>query len=219
MIQFRGKEGEVVYLGYSPEIPQGKSEITVWMEVEMKHNYGLVKLLFIIVSNFFYDIQSAQAMDVDIKITGSVFIPPCKINDTDIQFSFGRLSLYEIDGHQNAVTKTISVSCEYYQGTPYLHFDGERVFDSVGNILKTTGVNASTLGIALYQGHDVNSSYPLIIGAGKQGKNGYKITRGLTGKNSARGQFTFTAVPYKYGRDILEAGDFSATAVMSISYQ
>ncbi|WP_258143046.1 fimbrial protein [Escherichia coli] len=85
-------------------------------------------------------------------------------------------------------------------------------------MLKTTGANPSTLGIALYQGSDVNTTYPLRTGAGEQGQYGYKITRGLTGQNTAVGEFTFTAVPYKHGSGTLNAGMFSATATMSISY-
>lgn len=189
----------------------------------MKRISSSVKLLLVLMGGCFVSgIQSARAVDVNIKITGEIYIPPCKINgnNAEIQVPFGKMSLYEVDGYKNAQTKTVSVSCDYYQGTPYIRIDGTMLSGAGNNnnVLKTTGANPSTLGIALYQGNDVNSAYPMNIGAGEQGKFGYKITRGLTGQNNASGTFTFTAVPVKYGSGSLTAGTFSATATMSISY-
>ncbi|MJN97643.1 fimbrial protein [Salmonella enterica subsp. enterica] len=180
-----------------------------------------VKLLLTLMGcGFFFGIQSAGAVDVNIKITGEIFIPPCKINgnDAEIQVAFDGMSLYDVDGYKNAKTKTVTVSCDYYQGTPYIRMDGTVLSGAGDNVLETIGANPSTLGIALYQGGDVNTAFPLRIGAGEQGKYGYKITRGLTGQNTASGLFTFTAVPRKYGAGALNAGTFSATATMSISY-
>ncbi len=187
----------------------------------MKSIPGSVKLLLALMGcGFFFGIKSAGAVDVNIKITGEIYIPPCKINGNDavIQVPFDKMSLYEVDGYKNAQTKTVTVSCDYYQGTPYIRIDGTVLSGAGDNVLKTTGVNSSTLGIALYQGEDVNTSYPLKTGAGEQGKYGYKITRGLTGQNTASGTFTFTAVPWKLGTVTLNAGTFEATATMSISY-
>lgn len=61
--------------------------------------------------------------------------------------------------------------------------DGPVLQGAGDNVLKTTGANPSALGIALYQGSDVNTAHPLRTGTGEQGKYGYKITRGLTGRN------------------------------------
>lgn len=168
---------------------------------------------------FISGIQPVWAADVNIKITGEIYIPPCKINgnDAEINIHFGKMSLYDVDGQKNAQTKTVTVSCDYYQGTPYIRIDGAVLQGAGDNVLKTTGANPSTLGVALYQG-DVNTAYPLKTGAGEQGKYGYKITRGLTGQNSTSGTFTFTAVPVKYGSGALIAGTFNATATMSIRY-
>lgn len=187
----------------------------------MKGISGSLKLLLALMGCCFISgIQPAGAVDVNIKITGEIYIPPCKINgnDTEIQVSFDKMSLYEVDGYKNAKTKTVQVSCDYYQGTPYIRIDGTVLSGAGNNVLKTTGANPSALGIALYQGSDVNTAYPLRTGAGEQGKYGYKITRGLTGQNTGAGTFTFTAVPYKHGSGTLNAGTFSATATMSISY-
>ncbi|ECW0470409.1 TPA: fimbrial protein [Salmonella enterica subsp. enterica serovar Mississippi] len=182
---------------------------------------GSVKLLLALMGgSFIFGIQPVRADNVNVKITGEIYIPPCKINgnDAEIQVSFDKMSLYEVDGYKNAKTKTVTVSCDYSQGTPYIRMDGAVLSGAGDNVLNTSGANASVLGIALYQGNDVNNSYPLKIGAGEQGKYGYKITRGLTGQNATAGQFTFTAVPYKHGAGTLNAGTFSATATMSISY-
>lgn len=184
----------------------------------MKKIVCSMKLLLMLAVGDILLIQTAGA--VDINITGEIYIPPCKINnnDSEIKISFNRISLYEVNGYKNAKTKTVTVNCNYYQGTPYIRIDGTVLSGAGDNVLKTTGINASVLGIALYQGDDVNSSYPLRIGAGEQGKYGYKITRGLTGQNITVGQFTFTAVPYKHGLGTLSTGTFSAIATMHISY-
>ncbi|MCU6345181.1 fimbrial protein [Escherichia coli] len=177
------------------------------------------KIILSVVGGSLFLIKSAMAVEYNIKIAGEIYIPPCKINnDADIQISFGKISLREVDGYKNVVTKTVSITCEYYQGVPYIRVDGSVLSGAGDNVLETTGINASSLGIALYQGNDVNISYPLRIGTGKQGKYGYKITRGLTEQNTTSGQFTFSAVPYKYGSMELLAGNFNATATMSISY-
>ncbi|HAO0324564.1 TPA: fimbrial protein [Escherichia coli] len=187
----------------------------------MKGMLGSTKLLLALMGcGFIFGIQPVRAASVDITITGEIYIPPCKINgnDAEIYISFDKMSLYDVDGQKNSRTKTVTVSCDNYQGTPYIRIDGTVLQGAEKNVLQTTGANPSTLGIALYQGKDVNMAYPLKIGAGEQGRYGYKIKRGLDGLNSASGVFTFTAVPVKYGSGALTAGIFSATATMNISY-
>lgn len=181
---------------------------------------GSVRLLLALMGcGFISGIQPARAVDVNITITGEIYIPPCEINGgTDISVDFGKMSLHDVNGSNNAVTKTVSVTCEYYEGTPYIRMDGTVLSGAGDNVLQTTGANPSTLGIALYQGGGVDSAHPLKIGAGEQGQYGYQITQGLTGQNTESGTFTFTAVPVKSGSDALTAGTFSATATMSISY-
>ncbi|EHY3137002.1 fimbrial protein [Escherichia coli] len=187
----------------------------------MKSMSGSVKLLLVLMGcSFIFGMQPVRAMNVDITITGEVYIPPCKINgnDAEIHIPFGKMSLYDVDGQNNAQTKTVTVSCDYYQGAPYIRIDGTVLQGAGDNVLQTTGANSSTLGIALYQGGGMDTSHPLKIGPGEQGKYGYKITRGLKLQNASSGTFTFTAVPVKYGSVGLAAGTFSATATMNISY-
>ncbi|ELM3656985.1 fimbrial protein [Edwardsiella piscicida] len=165
-------------------------------------------------------VSSAHALDINIRVSGEIYIPPCVINDNNSQINidFGSVLLPNIDGVNYAKSKTVNVNCEYYQGRPYISVMGAQLPGTGGNVLQTTGPNAASLGIALYQGNGVNSSFPLKIGAGEQGKYGFPITNGLRGINTGSGQFTFTAVPYKSNGTNLVAARFSATATMSIIY-
>ncbi|EBF4785700.1 fimbrial protein [Salmonella enterica subsp. diarizonae] len=165
-------------------------------------------------------IPTAWADDVQITISGEIFTPPCKINgnDTAIYIPFGRIALQKVDGRNYAETRTVSVLCEYYRGKPYIRLEGAVLSGAGENVLRTSGANPGGLGIALYQGGSVDSTYPLKIGAGEQGKYGFEIKKGLSVLNAANSTFTFSAVPYKYGRADLKAGAFSAAMTMSINY-
>lgn len=165
-------------------------------------------------------IPAAWADDVQITISGEIFTPPCKINgnDTAIHIPFGRIALQKVDGRNYAETRTVSVTCEYYRGKPYLRLEGAVLSGAGENVLRTNGANPDGLGIALYQGGSIDSAYPLKIGAGEQGGHGFAIKKGLSVLNAENSEFTFTAVPYKYGRTDLKAGAFSAAMTMSISY-
>lgn len=161
---------------------------------------------------------SVRAVDIPIKITGTVHIPPCKIkNNTDFKVSFGKIALQKVDGRNYAKVTTVDVSCEYFQGKPYIRLSGGtgKLSGAPDNVLKTIGVNSSVLGIALYQG--VGEQTPLKLGTG-DGGYGYEIKKGLSGYNIQNSQFTFTAVPYKKGYSDLKAGTFNASVTMSISY-
>ncbi|EHJ8506532.1 fimbrial protein [Salmonella enterica subsp. diarizonae serovar 47:k:z53:[z84]] len=165
-------------------------------------------------------ISAAWALDVNIEIKGKIHIPTCRIsgNDTAIHIPFGRISLQKVDGIHYAETRTVRVSCKYYRGQPYIRLEGAVLSGAGENVLRTSGANTAELGIALYQGGSVDSAYPMKIGAGEQGVYGFKIKRGLSKLNAENSEFTFTAVPYKYGRTDLKAGTFSAAVTMSISY-
>lgn len=108
----------------------------------MKGISGSVKLLLALMGcSFISGIQPVWAVDVNIKITGEIYIPPCKINgnDAEINIHFGKMSLYDVDGQKNAQTKTVTVSCDYYQGTPYIRIDGTILQGAGDNVLQTTG--------------------------------------------------------------------------------
>lgn len=73
--------------------------------------------------------------------------------------------MQKVDGVQSAVSKTLDVNCDYYQGTPYIVVAGNAMTGVVDkNVLETAGDNAGRLGIALYQGNGVNTSAPMKVG-------------------------------------------------------
>ncbi|EOT8120619.1 fimbrial protein [Escherichia coli] len=153
------------------------------------------------------------ADEININITGQIYDAPCKINnDVIFDIDFGKVSIQDIDGQKFKQTKTVEIECMNSSGIPYVN-----LVSSTGvlgeNILNTTGVNASSLGIALYQGDAVDSNYPLKINVDKD-----EIKKGLSQKNFQKSNFTFTAVPYKDGNAVLTAGKFSATVTMNIFY-
>ncbi|EFI9569225.1 type 1 fimbrial protein, partial [Escherichia coli] len=81
-----------------------------------------------------------MAVDVPIKITGTIYIPPCKIkNDTDFKVSFGKIALQKVDGRNYAQPTTVEVSCEYFQGKPYIRLSGGtgQLSGAPDNVLKT----------------------------------------------------------------------------------
>jgi|GEM_PF-618194 len=177
---------------------------------------------FLLVCGLILHSLSAQAVEVEIKIKGEIYIPPCKVNNNAaVDISFGNLSVRSVNGQASAITKTLNVSCDYYSGKPYIvveSTDGVMSGVAENNVLNTKGVNAGKLGIALYQGNGVDPAALLKIGTGGEaGKYGYPITKGLS-VNGGSGQFIFTAVPWKKSSDELTSGNFTASATMSIIY-
>ncbi|PNQ51895.1 fimbrial protein, partial [Vibrio agarivorans] len=146
---------------------------------------------------------SIFAVDIQINISGKINIPPCRINtNSTIDIPFGKIANFKIDGRNYAQQKTVSVQCDYYESTPYIQVLGVKLAGApVDNVLRANaGANNDKLGIALYQGDSVNDSYPLKIGTGEQGKFGYRLTRGLSGRGPNH-KFTFTSVPYALGNN------------------
>lgn len=180
------------------------------MKIKLEKINSLISVLIICLSSFF---REAIADDIQITITGEIYDAPCKINnDVNFEIDFGRISIQEIDGKKFKQTKTVEIECANNSGKPYISLTS-----STGvlgdNILNTTGVNTSSLGIALYQGDSVDSGYPLNVNLGVD-----EIKKGLSQLSVQQGYFTFTAVPYKHGSTALTAGTFSATATMNIFY-
>lgn len=156
----------------------------------------------------------ALAVDIPIKITGTIQIPPCQVNDgKTIVVEFGDVSVTDVANERNRRKVTVPVKCSYAQGTAYVKVTGTQLGSNT-NVLKT---DVDNFGIALYQGD--GTTVKLVLGDGKhngQDSIGYPIQAGLSGKES--GTFTFTAIPFKEGNKELAAGAFRASANMSISY-
>ncbi|EGF7347967.1 fimbrial protein [Escherichia coli] len=174
------------------------------------------RLIILTILSLYLCCGSTVADDITVSIKGEIHESPCKINgDANFNVGFQTIQLNKVDGKNFAKTKTINMECANYTGTPYIKLTSSQILDS-DNILQTTGVNASSLGIALYQGDSVDAGYPLKIGNGTG--NGYEIKRGLAGKNNKNSQFTFTAVPYKKSGSTLLPGKFTASVTMTVQY-
>ncbi|EFA3982863.1 fimbrial protein [Escherichia coli] len=161
----------------------------------------------------FVSVQSV-AVDIPIKITGIIQIPPCQVNNGKvIEVEFGDVSVTDVANERNRRKVTVPVTCDYAQGRAYVKVMGSQLGGNT-NVLAT---DVSNFGIALYQGD--GTSTKLILGNGTnngQDYIGFPIQTGLSGKES--GTFTFTAIPFKEGSKELEAKAFTASANMSISY-
>ncbi|EEH0121634.1 fimbrial protein [Salmonella enterica] len=155
-----------------------------------------------------------QAADVPIKITGTIQIPPCEVNEGKvIVVDFKDVSVTDEANKNNLRKVVVPFRCNYSQGTAYVKLTGYQL-GSYKNVLKT---NIDYFGIALYQGE--GTAIKLLLGNGKhsgQDSIGYPILSGLSGKE--KGTFTFTAIPFKERDKKLTAGAFTASANMSISY-
>ncbi|EAQ1076791.1 fimbrial protein [Salmonella enterica] len=152
------------------------------------------------------------AAEVGVHITGTLTIPPCTINSGQvINVNFGNVLVTDLSNVSYHKKTTVSVACPYYKGTPWVKVNGTQLSGAGDNVLST---NISGFGIALYQGDGV--SIPLHLNG--VSPYGAQIISGFSGKGTANGTFTFTAVPYKVGTDQLSGGDFSATASMTITY-
>lgn len=154
------------------------------------------------------------ADDVNITVNVEVTVPPCVVNGGNpVEVNFGNIPVDRVNDSQYRVVKNLTIICSYYQGLPFIKLTGNTLTNNNdGNVLATTTPN---FGIALYQGEGVTNK--LMIGNGASGA-GYQVAKGLTNVNTANSVFTFTAVPFKSGSATLAAGEFSATASMTLSY-
>lgn len=172
------------------------------------------RLIETVASGLLFVSMHAMAVDAQVKVTGTILIPPCKVNEGEIiSVKFEDVSVEDVTNERNRRTVTVPVKCSYTQGMPYIRVTGSRL-GKQPNVLAT---NVKNFGIALYQGDSVSTN--LILGSGNfNGMEyiGYPINSGLSGKEN--GKFTFTVMPYKESGENIEVGSFFASANMSISY-
>lgn len=156
-----------------------------------------------------------HAGNVNIRVTGSVYIPACNINNGQaVEVDFGEISP-TIPSSMKKIVKTINLSCPYYEGKPYVFVSGNTV-EYDGNKLLASSMNG--LAIALYQG---DSDTRLEFGDGiSNGQSfiGYEVKSGISVVNTENSSFTFSAKPVVYNDKALSPGEFSASASMSINY-
>ncbi len=173
-----------------------------------------MKKLSVLMFIISFPIFNLNALDIKVNVKADVVIPPCKINNEQvINLDFGDIPVTNIHMNLNHIlTKTVDVTCEYYQQRPYVKLIGEQLGGADTHILAT---NIENFGIAMFQG--VGTGTPMQIGDGT-GSIGYEITDGLSAINSGNSSFTFTAAPYQLSGMPVMAGDFRASAMIDIIY-
>ncbi len=153
----------------------------------------------------------AMALDIPINITGTIMIPPCKINNGQvIEVSFGDIVTTDISNKKNIREVTVPVKCSYIHGDMYLKVTGSQL----GNDNNVLATNLSGVGIALWQGTGTDTK--MILGEGNG--RGYRLIKGIQMDSQGNGNFTFTAIPFKSNPQALTTGTFEASASMSIMY-
>ncbi|MFX2611800.1 fimbrial protein [Enterobacter mori] len=157
--------------------------------------------------------QAASTATTEIIVSGTVTIPPCEVNsNAALDVDFGSMPLSGQTGPDGAYQKvqSVPVVCTYYQGTPHVKLTGT----VHGGTTSCIATNITDFCINFYQGEGTGTE--MVVGPGAN-NNGYPITAGLTGANTASGAFSFTMVPNRLAAN-LQAGAFNATATMSIIY-
>lgn len=153
--------------------------------------------------------------DINVNITGEVYIPPCIINNNQvINIDFGKINISDIDGYKNFETVSIPISCNRFQGVPHIKVSGQLLDGAPDNVLST---NTPFLGVALYTGEGVDESNRIKVGGGSTGY-GNKINEGLSPIGTEIGKLTLTAVPYTSNRYALGTGQFKSSALISMTY-
>lgn len=147
-------------------------------------------------------------------VTGTIVVPPCDVNaNAPMDVNFGNIPAPGPAGADDTYQqmRSVAILCTYYEGTPYVKLTGT-VMNGTTSCIAT---NINGFCIEFYQGDGRGTI--MEVGPGANG-NGYPITTGLTGANSANGSFNFTMVPWRQSGVELATGTFTATATMSISY-
>jgi minor pilin subunit PapF len=148
-----------------------------------------------------------------LSVSGTVTVPPCNVNSNAIlDVDFGSIPVSGPTGPDAAFQqiKSVPVVCQYYEGAPHIKLTGS----VQGGTTSCIATNITGFCISFYQGEGTGTE--MVVGPGAN-NNGYPITAGLNGINTASGTFNFTMIPNRQSAT-LQAGAFNATATMSIIY-
>ncbi|MZQ67324.1 fimbrial protein, partial [Escherichia coli] len=101
----------------------------------MKCNVFLSSLLSLVYS---INVDYAYTDDsVNIRVTGSVYIPACSINNSQsIDVDFGEIPINDVSSKK--IVKSVSVHCPYNKGTPYIYITGNALNTANNNVLLTS---------------------------------------------------------------------------------
>ncbi|HBM9845863.1 TPA: fimbrial protein [Escherichia coli] len=164
----------------------------------------LRKFIFLFV--LFTFVNSVRAVNVPVRIYGTIIIPPCEINSGEpVNVDFGNVQEEKINSRTYDKKIIVPVRCPYHQGDVSLTITAASIIENADVV----ATDIEGLGILLYE---EGNNKPLSL------NNAATISTGLRGKGEEYSNFTFIASLYKYGKNKLKKGVFRATVMIDIYY-
>ncbi|EGK2927634.1 fimbrial protein [Escherichia coli] len=164
----------------------------------------LRKFIFLFV--LFTFVNSVRAVDVPVRIYGTIIIPPCEINSGEpVNVDFGNVQEEKINSRTYDKKIIVPVRCPYHQGDVSLTITAASIIENADVV----ATDIEGLGILLCE---EGNNKPLSL------NNAATISTGLRGKGEEYSNFTFIASLYKYGKNKLKKGVFRATVMIDIYY-
>ncbi|HBB9495710.1 TPA: fimbrial protein, partial [Escherichia coli] len=152
----------------------------------------LRKFIFLFV--LFTFVNSVRAVDVPVRIYGTIIIPPCEINSGEpVNVDFGNVQEEKINSRTYDKKIIVPVRCPYHQGDVSLTITAASIIENADVV----ATDIEGLGILLYE---EGNNKPLSL------NNAATISTGLRGKGEEYSNFTFIASLYKYGKNKLKKG-------------
>ncbi|HGC3644072.1 TPA: fimbrial protein [Escherichia coli] len=146
----------------------------------------LRKFIFLFV--LFTFVNSVRAVDVPVRIYGTIIIPPCEINSGEpVNVDFGNVQEEKINSRTYDKKIIVPVRCPYHQGDVSLTITAASIIENADVV----ATDIEGLGILLYE---EGNNKPLSL------NNAATISTGLRGKGEEYSNFTFIASLYKYGK-------------------
>ncbi|HGU1650745.1 TPA: fimbrial protein, partial [Escherichia coli] len=139
----------------------------------------LRKFIFLFV--LFTFVNSVRAVDVPVRIYGTIIIPPCEINSGEpVNVDFGNVQEEKINSRTYDKKIIVPVRCPYHQGDVSLTITAASIIENADVV----ATDIEGLGILLYE---EGNNKPLSL------NNAATISTGLRGKGEEYSNFTFIA--------------------------
>ncbi|EFI6336624.1 fimbrial protein, partial [Escherichia coli] len=137
----------------------------------------LRKFIFLFV--LFTFVNSVRAVDVPVRIYGTIIIPPCEINSGEpVNVDFGNVQEEKINSRTYDKKIIVPVRCPYHQGDVSLTITAASIIENADVV----ATDIEGLGILLYE---EGNNKPLSL------NNAATISTGLRGKGEEYSNFTF----------------------------
>ncbi|HCN6076198.1 TPA: fimbrial protein, partial [Escherichia coli] len=136
----------------------------------------LRKFIFLFV--LFTFVNSVRAVDVPVRIYGTIIIPPCEINSGEpVNVDFGNVQEEKINSRTYDKKIIVPVRCPYHQGDVSLTITAASIIENADVV----ATDIEGLGILLYE---EGNNKPLSL------NNAATISTGLRGKGEEYSNFT-----------------------------